>query len=132
MDAIHPGYGFLAENIAFANGSRSWDDLHRPRPGARVPSVTSFHSGCEGSRCTVIPGSDGAVDDVEEAAVVAKHLPPHHARAAFGAAVGHARWRPGWPEEGVRADSAEAQAAFGNGAVFMERRPHRTHRGTVR
>lgn len=127
VDAIHPGYGFLAENIAFAKAVRGHgmtfigpDPEHLGTFGDKL----SAKAAAKAAGVPLIPGSDGAVDDVEEAAVVAKQIGyPIMLKAAFGG--GGKGMRVVEDEAGLRKvfelTSAEAQAAFGNGAVFMER-----------
>ena len=127
VDAIHPGYGFLAENIAFAKAVRGHgmtfigpDPEHLGTFGDKL----SAKAAAKAAGVPLIPGSDGAVDDVDEAAVVAKQIGyPIMLKAAFGG--GGKGMRVVEDEAGLRKvfelTSAEAQAAFGNGAVFMER-----------
>ena len=127
VDAIHPGYGFLAENLAFAKAVRGHgmtfigpDPEHLGTFGDKL----SAKAAAKAAGVPLIPGSDGAVDDVDEAAVVAKQIGyPIMLKAAFGG--GGKGMRVVEDEAGLRKvfelTSAEAQAAFGNGAVFMER-----------
>ena len=127
VDAIHPGYGFLAENIAFAKAVRGHgmtfigpDPEHLGTFGDKL----SAKAAAKAAGVPLIPGSEGAVEDVEEAAVVAGEIGyPIMLKAAFGG--GGKGMRVVEDEAGLRKvfelTSAEAQAAFGNGAVFMER-----------
>lgn len=127
VDAVHPGYGFLAENIAFAKAVRGHgmtfigpDPEHLGTFGDKL----SAKAAAKAAGVPLIPGSDGAVNDVDEAAVVAKEIGyPIMLKAAFGG--GGKGMRVVEDEAGLRKvfelTSAEAQAAFGNGAVFMER-----------
>lgn len=127
VDAIHPGYGFLAENIAFAKAVKGHgmtfigpDPEHLGTFGDKL----SAKAAARAAGVPLIPGSDGAVDDVEEASVVAKQIGyPIMLKAAFGG--GGKGMRVVEDEAGLRKvfelTSAEALAAFGNGAVFMER-----------
>ena len=127
VDAIHPGYGFLAENIAFAKAVRGHgmtfigpDPEHLGTFGDKL----SAKAAAKAAGVPLIPGSEGAVEDVEEAAVVATEIGyPIMLKAAFGG--GGKGMRVVEDEAGLRKvfelTSAEAQAAFGNGAVFMER-----------
>jgi pyruvate carboxylase len=127
VDAVHPGYGFLSENARFADALsragvvfvgpsgdtlRQWGDKTAARETAIKAGVR------------VIPGSDGAVKNVEEAAAFAKEAGyPVIVKAAHGG--GGRGMRVVRQEEELesaftRAQS-EAAAAFGDGTVFMEK-----------
>ncbi len=126
-DAVHPGYGFLAENIAFAEAVRAH--------GMEFIGPSTEHLGVFGDKLSakaaardagvpLLPGSGGAVADVEEAVVVARACGfPVLLKAAFGG--GGKGMRICADEVALRRNfditSAEAEAAFSNGAVFVER-----------
>jgi acetyl-CoA carboxylase biotin carboxylase subunit len=127
VDAIHPGYGFLAENPHFAEVCR---DIGIAFIG---PSPEAIHN--MGNKSTaraivrkagveIVPGSDGPVRDEAAAIAAAKHLGyPLIIKAAGGGGgrgmrVVHNR------DDLRRALSeahAEAEAAFGNGEVYIEK-----------
>jgi acetyl-CoA carboxylase, biotin carboxylase subunit len=127
VDAIHPGYGFLAENIAFAKAVRGHgmtfigpDPKHLGTFGDKL----SAKAAARAAGVPLIPGSEGAIEDIDEAARVAQTIGyPIMLKAAFGG--GGKGMRVVEDEEGLRRvfelTSTEALAAFGNGAVFMER-----------
>ena len=127
VDAIHPGYGFLAENIAFAKAVRGHGMTFigpAPEHLGTFGDKLSAKAAAKAAGVPLIPGSDGAIDDVEQAAEVAKEIGyPIMLKAAFGG--GGKGMRVVEDEAGLRKvfelTSAEALAAFGNGAVFMER-----------
>lgn len=127
VDAVHPGYGFLAENIAFAEAVRAHG---MEFIGPRAEHLSTFGdklSAKEAARAAGVPmleGSKGAVSGVEEAVEVAARVGfPVLLKAAFGG--GGKGMRVVEDEEGLRRafdlTSAEAEASFGNGAVFIER-----------
>ncbi|MGB0639883.1 MAG: acetyl-CoA carboxylase biotin carboxylase subunit [Myxococcota bacterium] len=127
VDAIHPGYGFLAENIVFAKAVRGHgmtfigpDPKHLGTFGDKLSAKAA--AGAAG--VPLIPGSDGDIKDIEEAVGVAEKIGyPIMLKAAHGG--GGKGMRVVENEETLRRvfelTSTEAQAAFGNGAVFMER-----------
>ncbi len=126
-DCVHPGYGFLAENAAFAEWCASegitfvgpppaalalFGDKVRARTLARTLGIP------------VVPGSEAALTSAAEATAVAERIGfPVMLKAAAG---GGGR---GMRSVSTAADvaeafercSSEAQAAFGDGAVFVER-----------
>mgnify|MGYP003951514363 CR=1 FL=1 len=127
VDAIHPGYGFLAENIAFAKAVQNHgmtfigpDPEHLGTFGDKL----SAKAAAAAAGVPLIPGSEGAIGDVEMAATVALEIGyPIMLKAAHGG--GGKGMRVVENEETLRRvfelTSTEALAAFGNGDVFMER-----------
>jgi len=127
VDAVHPGYGFLSENIAFATAVRSH--------GIAFIGPSAEHLGTFGDKLSakaaarsagvpLIPGSAGGVANAEEAVKVAEGIGyPVMLKAAFGG--GGKGMRVVESAENLRKvfelTSSEAEAAFGNGAVFLER-----------
>jgi acetyl-CoA/propionyl-CoA carboxylase biotin carboxyl carrier protein len=126
-DAIHPGYGFLAENAGFAraviDAGLTWigpppaaiDALGDKVAARRIADVVG---------APMAPGTDGPVSGVEEVdAFVARHGLPVAIKAAFGGGgrglkVVHESGQIGeMYESAVR----EAVAAFGRGECFVER-----------
>ncbi len=126
-DAVHPGYGFLAENISFANVLRAHNIAFIGPASEHLAMFGDKLSAKEAARAAgvpLLPGSSGAVADVDEAAVVAAEVGyPVLLKAAFGGG--------GKGMRVVRSDtelrrlfsltSAEAEASFGDGSVFIER-----------
>ncbi|MGB1015386.1 MAG: biotin carboxylase N-terminal domain-containing protein, partial [Nannocystaceae bacterium] len=127
VDGIHPGYGFLAENAAFARACEK-AGIAFVGPSATVIDTfgdkTAARSLAISCGVSVVPGSDGPVPDVEAArAFVDEHGLPVIVKAAMGGGgrgmrVVHARDE--LDEAFTRAQS-EAAAAFGDGTVFIER-----------
>jgi acetyl-CoA carboxylase biotin carboxylase subunit len=127
VDAVHPGYGFLAENIAFAKAVEGHgmtfigpDPEHLGTFGDKL----SAKAAAKAAGVPLIPGSDGSIDDIEEAVRVAETIGyPIMLKAAFGG--GGKGMRIVEDSENLRRvfdlTSSEALASFGNGAVFMER-----------
>ena len=126
-DAVHPGYGFLAENIGFAKALKSHGITFigpEPEHLAMFGDKLSAKAAARAAGVPLLPGSSGAVSDAVEAAVVAKEVGyPVLLKAAFGGGGKGMRVVRSEDElhRAFRITSAEAEAAFGNGAVFIER-----------
>ena len=126
-DAIHPGYGFLSENARFAEivGEHriTWigpSPEHLRTMGDKVEAKrTAGQLGLP-----LVPGSDGAVETVDEARAVAEKFGyPVLVKAAAGGGgrgmkvVENAAMLEG----GFRQARAEARASFGHDAVYIEK-----------
>lgn len=126
-EAIHPGYGFLAENANFAEICETCGiTFIGPAVGAiekmgdkALARATMIEAGVP-----VVPGSEGAVTDLEEALKVAQEIGyPVLIKASAGGGgrgmrIAHSR------EDLVNAIQTarnEAEAAFGNGEVYLEK-----------
>ena len=126
-DAVHPGYGFLAENAAFAqavlDNGLTWIG---PPPAAIVALGDKVRAREIAKRvgAPLTPGTDGPVSGPDEVAAFAREYGlPIAIKAAFGGGgrgLKVARTLEEIPElyeSAVR----EATAAFGNGECFVER-----------
>ena len=127
VDAIHPGYGFLAENAHFAEVCR---DCHiefiGPSPEAmgRLGDKISCKKLARQSKTPVFPGSDGAIEEEDEAVEVAEDIGyPVIVKASAGGGGRGMRIVRSQAELRAAISSAqqEAKAAFGNGAVYIEK-----------
>jgi acetyl-CoA carboxylase biotin carboxylase subunit len=127
VDAIHPGYGFLSENAHFAEVCR---DCHiefigpSPEAMALLGDKISCKRMAKAAKTPIFPGTDGAIEDVDEAVKAAQDIGyPVIVKASAGG--GGRGMRVAHNEVALRAgiESAqqEAQAAFGNGAVYIEK-----------
>lgn len=126
-DAIHPGYGFLSENANFSgicakNGIKfigaSPEQIERMGDKANA-KMTMKEAGVP-----CVPGSEGLIKDFADALKTAKEVGyPVMIKATAGG--GGKGMRAVWKEEDMHElwDSAiqEATAAFGNGAMYMEK-----------
>jgi acetyl-CoA carboxylase biotin carboxylase subunit len=125
--AIHPGYGFLSENARFAEIVEAHGmTFIGPRPEhIRImgDKITAKQT-AKDSGIPVVPGSDGEVETLETAIKASKAIGfPLIVKAAAGGG-GRGMKVALTPEslaEAVQTAQSEAQAAFGNGAVYMER-----------
>ena len=126
-EAIHPGFGFLSENskfatmceevgIKFIGPSGSVMDMMGDKINARAQMIKAG--------VPVIPGSDGEVHTAEEALEVAERIGyPVMLKASAGGG-GKGIRKVERAEDLVPAfesASTEAKAAFGNGAMYLER-----------
>ncbi len=126
-DAIHPGYGFLSENAAFAEMVEAHGLTfigpsadHIRMMGDKIAAKTAMAS----LGVPLVPGSDGEVKDLDEAIAVAARIgyPVLVKAAAGGGGRGMkvASSADGL-EEAWRVARTEARTAFGNDAVYIEK-----------
>ena len=126
-DAIHPGYGFLSENAHFAEVCRDCNiEFIGPSPEAmsQLGDKVNCKRLARRTGTPVFPGTDGAIEDVEEAVRVAGEIGyPVIVKASAGG--GGRGMRIARDEaalrEGIEKARQEALAAFGNGAVYVEK-----------
>lgn len=126
-DAIHPGYGFLAENAHFAEVCRSCNiEFIGPSVAAmeRLGDKVSCKKIAIKSKVPTFPGSKGAIEDENKAVEIAKDIGyPVIVKAAAGG--GGRGMRVANNEKELRAGlvsaKQEAEAAFSNGAVYIEK-----------
>ncbi|MCK4291918.1 MAG: acetyl-CoA carboxylase biotin carboxylase subunit [Planctomycetes bacterium] len=127
VDAIHPGYGFLAENVNFAQICR---DCGITFIGPPVEAMRLLGDKVEARKLAqkvsvpVVPGSDGAIEDESEALTLANKMGyPLIIKAAAGG--GGRGMRVVHNDISLRsafnAARAEAEAAFGDGSVYLEK-----------
>jgi len=127
VDAIHPGYGFLAESATFA---KICEDCNIKFIGPRPNVIAMMGDKVEARRTMVeagvpiLPGSPDPIDSAEEAIALAKEIGfPVIIKAAAGGGgrgmriVRKAEELPG----NLELAQSEALAAFKNGAVYIER-----------
>jgi acetyl-CoA carboxylase, biotin carboxylase subunit len=127
VDAIHPGYGFLAENDHFAEVCRSChiEFIGPPVSAMRlIGDKIQARKLAEKTGVPCVPGSDGAVTDQETAVKIANQIGyPVLIKASAGG--GGRGMRPAHNDRsllaGLSAASSEAEAAFGNGEVYIEK-----------
>ena len=125
--AVHPGYGFLSENAKFAEIVQAHGlTFIGPNPehirimGDKISAKQTVKA----AGIPVVPGSDGGVSTPEEALAAAEDIGfPVLIKAASGGGgrgMKVAKDRESLAEA-VATASSEAQAAFGDGTVYMER-----------
>jgi pyruvate carboxylase len=127
VDAIHPGYGFLSEKAEFARACEAADiTFIGPDPDvlARLGDKTTARELAIECGVPVVPGSDGAIADLGAArAFVDAHGLPVIIKAAMGGGGRGMRVVRNIDEleSALSRAQSEAQAAFGDGTVFIER-----------
>ncbi|HEV8111400.1 MAG TPA: acetyl-CoA carboxylase biotin carboxylase subunit [Planctomycetota bacterium] len=127
VEAIHPGYGFLAENDHFAEVCRSCKiQFIGPEPEtiAMLGNKVQAREIAKKAGVPVVPGSDGPVEDEQKALAVAHTIGfPVMIKASAGGGGRGMRIARNEPSlvAGFHAASAEAEAAFGDGTVYLEK-----------
>ncbi|MEY2547324.1 MAG: acetyl-CoA carboxylase, biotin carboxylase subunit [Verrucomicrobiota bacterium] len=127
VDAIHPGYGFLAENAHFAEVCESCKIKFIGPPIHAMQAMGDKNSARACARkagVPVTPGSDGLVVDEKDAVKVAKKIGyPVMIKAVAGGGGRGMRVAHNEPslQAGYHAARMEAEKAFGNGDVYMEK-----------
>ena len=126
-EAIHPGFGFLSENADFVEAVEA-AGLVFIGPGKRAIQVMGdkIESKALASSAGVstVPGTDGAVSDAEEALVAANSIGfPVMVKASAGGGGKGMRVIESADDlpDGMRAAMSEAQTAFGDSRVFIEK-----------
>ena len=130
-DAVHPGYGFLAENEEFAQACRGAGLTFigpSPEAIALMGSKTAARQAAIAVGVTVVPGSESPLGEdaaEEEIARIAERIGyPVMVKAVAGGGGKGMRVVAGRGElaGAVRAARSEAGSAFGDSAVYLERR----------
>jgi acetyl/propionyl-CoA carboxylase alpha subunit len=125
--AVHPGYGFLSENWRFAEACRQAGLVFVGPPPEVIRTMgekTEARRRMAAAGVPVLPGSDGPVGSADEARAVAAHVgfPVMLKAAAGGGGIGMALVPdPARLDAAYAAAERRARAAFGNGAVYLER-----------
>jgi len=126
-DAVHPGYGFLSENARFAEILGEHDIAFI---GPRPEHIRIMGDKIEAKRTATrlgipcVPGSEGAVSDEGEALKIARDIGyPVLVKAASGGGGRGMKVARTEPDllEAIATASSEAKAAFGDGAVYLEK-----------
>ena len=134
VDAIHPGYGFLSENANFARAcAAAGIAFVGPRPELldMMGDKTAARSLAQRINVPTLPGTEEAITDRDEAMKTARQIGfPLIIKAAFGGGGRGMRVVHKAADLGGLLDEAqsEAERAFGNAAVFLEKYiPHAKH-----
>jgi acetyl-CoA carboxylase, biotin carboxylase subunit len=126
-DAVHPGYGFLAENAAFAEACAAVGLAFIGPPAAAIRAMgdkMAARRTALRAQVPVVPGTQEPVADDAEAARVAREVGyPVMIKAALGGGGKGLRLvrTPGELAGALRAARSEAGAAFGDASVYIER-----------
>jgi pyruvate carboxylase len=124
---IHPGYGFLSENADFARACQR-EGITFIGPSAdllgSMGDKTAARAQAISAKVPVLPGTDDAISDPDQALTVAHEVGfPLIIKAAFGGGGRGMRIveKPSELQARLAEAQEEAQNAFGNPAVFLER-----------
>ena len=127
VQAIHPGYGFLAENAHFNEVCRSCNiDFIGPSPEAmaRLGDKNEARKMARAADVPVVPGSQGLIEDEGEALKFAHEVGFPVLIKAVAGGGGRGMRVAGNDlalKSALQAARTEAEAAFGNGAVYLEK-----------
>ncbi|MBN2479519.1 MAG: acetyl-CoA carboxylase biotin carboxylase subunit [Parachlamydiales bacterium] len=126
-DAIHPGYGFLSENSKFASICESCGLIFiGPSPEAisKLGDKSQAKAIARKAKCPVIPGTEGIVNDVNEALKEARKIGfPLFIKASAGGGGKGIRIAKSEDEfiKNFIAAQTEAQANFNNSDIYLEK-----------
>ncbi len=127
VDAIHPGYGFLSENAAFARACEEAGIIWvgpRPEMLETMGDKTAARALARRIQVPVLPGTEEPVSDREAALRIAREIGfPLIIKAAFGGGGRGMRVVHKEADLANLLDEAQGEAgrAFGNPAVFLEK-----------
>ncbi len=126
-DAIHPGYGFLSENAKFAEIVEAHGLIF---VGPKPEHIVTMGDKIEAKRTAgalglpLVPGSDGAISDIDEAKAIAEKAGyPVIIKAASGGGGRGMKvvTSPDELETQMLQAGSEAKAAFGDATVYLEK-----------
>ncbi|MER2998178.1 acetyl-CoA carboxylase biotin carboxylase subunit [Pontibacter populi] len=127
VDAIHPGYGFLSENAGFAKAVEEAGIIFvGPSPDAieLMGSKLAAKAAVAKYNIPMVPGTEYAITDVEEAKLIAQKIGfPILIKASAGGGGKGMRVVNSVEvfEEQMKLAVSEATSAFGDGSVFIEK-----------
>lgn len=126
-DAVHPGYGFLAENPDFADAVAAAGMVFVGPDGDTIRMMgdkVSARQAAIRAGVPVVPGSEGRIEDPSEARALAEEIGfPVMIKAAAGGGGRGIRIAASMEEfeQALPQARAEAQAAFGDGGLYIEK-----------
>jgi acetyl-CoA carboxylase biotin carboxylase subunit len=125
-EAVHPGYGFLAESPAFAEACADNELVFigpRPETMARMGDKTAAKQELRAAGVPVVPGSAGTTTPTEAREIAADVGFPVLLKAAAGGGGRGMRVVQASEEleEAFQLASAEAEAGFGDGRLYVEK-----------
>ncbi|KQV44334.1 MULTISPECIES: acetyl/propionyl/methylcrotonyl-CoA carboxylase subunit alpha [unclassified Rhizobium] len=126
-DAVHPGYGFLSENAAFAAALEKEGVAFIGPPVGAIEAmgdkITSKKIAAKAGVSTV-PGHMGLIEDADEAVKIASSIgyPVMIKASAGGGGKGmRIAWNDTEAREGFQSSKNEAKASFGDDRIFIEK-----------
>ncbi|MEL6670804.1 MAG: acetyl-CoA carboxylase biotin carboxylase subunit [Bacteroidota bacterium] len=127
VDAIHPGYGFMAENSEFSQLCEDHGIKFIGPKGKVIDSMGDKATAKESMRnagVPVVPGSDGLLDTLDQALEIAEECgyPVLLKATAGGGGKGMRKVEgPEGMQDAWNSAQAEAGAAFGNAGLYLEK-----------
>lgn len=127
VDAIHPGYGFLAENADFAEMCEACNiEFIGPTPDAisQMGIKDVARDTMEKANVPIVPGSDGIIENEQDGIKVAEEIGyPVIIKATAGGGGKGIRVARNEDDliNGIRLTQNEAETAFGNPGVYLEK-----------
>lgn len=126
-DAIHPGYGFLSENAKFSKICQEHGIKFigaSPEMIEKMGDKATAKATMKAAGVPCVPGSDGILENFEDAKKVAKKIgyPVMMKATAGGGGKGmRAIWKEEELEKAWESARQEAAASFGNDGMYMEK-----------
>ena len=126
-DALHPGFGFLSENAKFAEICEKCGITFIGPTGEMIRLMGDKAKAREmmiAAGVPVVPGSEGKINDLEEAMCLADRIGyPVILKAAAGGGGRGMRivWKKEAFEKAFLSASSEAENAFGDGSMYLEK-----------
>ncbi|HWQ64414.1 MAG TPA: acetyl-CoA carboxylase biotin carboxylase subunit [Methanospirillum sp.] len=126
-EAIHPGYGFLAENAAFSGLCEEEGITFigpKKKTIAAMGSKIRSKQTMKDAGVPVLPGTDGGIDDISKAAKIADQIgyPVIVKASAGGGGIGmQIVHEPSEIEQAIEGAMRIAESAFGDRTVFIEK-----------
>ncbi|WP_282606155.1 acetyl-CoA carboxylase biotin carboxylase subunit [Pelagibius sp. Alg239-R121] len=126
-DAIHPGYGFLAENAEFADAVEAAGVAFVGPSGDTIRAMgdkATARRAAKNAGVPTVPGSDGLLEDLSEARAIAEAIgfPVMIKATAGGGGRGIRVAETAVEFEQLASQAAaEAKAAFGDGGLYLEK-----------
>lgn len=125
--AIHPGYGFLSENARFAHAVGAAGIVFvgpTPETIRTMGDKAAARAAAKAAGVPIVPGSEGEVGELDHALAAARHVGFPVILKASGGGGGHGirvAIDEAAFEHQFHTAQAEAKAAFGSGALYLER-----------
>jgi propionyl-CoA carboxylase alpha chain len=125
--AVHPGYGFLSENAAFAEALEAAGIVFIGPPAGAIRAMgdkIESKKAADAAGVSTVPGSPGVIEDEDRAVAIAEEVgfPVMIKASAGGGGKGmRVAWTAEEAREGFARAKSEAKSSFGDDRVFIEK-----------